>query len=334
MTRTVGWLLGPGVLALVDATGRPLGEQAAPNYRGGDEARVLRFGDGRDASGRPANVGALRQVRRTWSATLVALRGLFVDEAPTLARVYRRVTAALRWAPAVHLRSRRPPTSAEAALWKTVLGFHDVIATELLGAHWDADAAPPDAATLLARLDAEDWLIGTTQVCAGSRRAIAEAWDALGTTGPPPTGTPLERPWFREAFEASFALEALMAVAAGAARRASSLPGRGTYARALLTAVEVPRMVEVLRRQDDVGPLVPSLLFASTAVPPSRRRLVAALPADPSPHHLRDIDHALWVEAKPLVRTIERALELQPATTVEEALRAAVDPSQTPVRLA
>jgi hypothetical protein len=272
----VAWLLGGGARSWPDEQGRPLGEQASPLYASAPQREEpRRFGDARDASGLPCNVAALAQLHATWPTLLAALSAFDAGEPDTLARTFRRISAGVRLGPLLALHTRAPVPVAVAALHKVTLGFGDLCAAMLLEVRVDADQPAPRGAVLDTWLDERPWLIGATQVCAGSRAQITRVWQALRETGGEQPVVELSAPWFRDALAALLELEALAASRAGHARAAlaQGVPV-GPVGLALFTSGEVPLWTEALRQAPAAGVLHPSLLFASVAVPRSLQRFI------------------------------------------------------------
>ncbi|MBX3270669.1 MAG: hypothetical protein KF729_10425, partial [Sandaracinaceae bacterium] len=279
----VAFWLGSAHFEALDEDGRPLGEVAARAYAGCPHREARRtFGDGRDATGKPANLAALAQLEGAWPALLASLAGFEAERPATFGRAYRRAVAGTVLGRARALAG--PVPRADAALYKVCVGFGEVIAAALIEERVDADAPPPGADTLFAWLDERPWLVGDAQVCAGTRRQIARVWAALAASEAPPSslfdGAPTSA-----LVDATLALCALAAVAAGAVRvhvahgapAAALDPGLACVA--LYVADDVPRVVETLRQSPGAGPLHPTLLFAADEVPACVRGLIEALPA-------------------------------------------------------
>ncbi len=296
----VAWVLGPGHLSCLDAEGHPLGERASPRYArtAADEERRT-FGDRRDATGLPCNIGALAQVRAAWPSILELVASYERDAAPTLGRALRRAEAATAIAPLLAL-SGATVSVAQAALYKATVGFGEVLAAALVEQWADADDPPPDDVGFFAWLDARPFLIGERQVCAGSRGHIRRLFDALAT-GDSAAG---ERPPVAEtAIAALRTLHALVAAAAGAARP-HLLEGRGdteaTCAR-LYQAREVPSRAAALRRVSDAGAAHATLFFGAADVPAELRGFLDALPAAATTRDpLAAIDDALLATMRPV----------------------------------
>lgn len=304
----VAWLLGGGQRSCLDVDGRPLGEQASPLYATVTQREEHRtFGDVRDASGLPCNAAALAQLHASWPTLLAALAAFDAHEPDTLARTLRRVSAGVRLGPLLALRARAPVPVPVAALHKLTLGFSDVCAAMLLEVRADADLPAPSDAELDAWLTQRPWLIGNTQVCAGSRAQLTRCWQALRESGALQPIAELDEPWFREALAALLELEALGAASAGLAR-AALLQGApvGRVGHALLTLAEVPMWSEALRQAPGAGAAHPSLLFASQVVPASLRAFVDRVGTE----HGVDADAALLAAAAEPAERLMRALGL------------------------
>ncbi|MCA9576230.1 MAG: hypothetical protein R3B40_06490 [Polyangiales bacterium] len=334
LDEAVAWLLGSGVDTCVDEEGRPLAEQASPLYDAtARQEEKLTFGDARDATSLPCNLAALAQVHRAWPDLLGALSGLDATEEDSTGRALQRVSAGVRLAPLVALREGRPATVYEAALYKLSLGFGDVCAALLLEERVDADDPTPPVETLDALLDTGGWLIGRTQVCAGSRAQIRRAWRALALSAPQAAGVPpsplvaaLHATWFQEALGALLELEALAAAAAGAAREAL-LDGRGEplhagtasasagLGGALFRAARAPLWVEALRAVPAAGAAHASLLYPSAKVPESLREFITSAAGAPSATR----DAALVHAAREPAARLGRALALADQRPLTEA---------------
>lgn len=118
---------------------------------------------------------AWQQVDRHWPAVIAALREA---TGPTAGDAWR-ATCRLRW---LVLGLPDPVSEQTAACFKTALGLNRPLGAWLLLDHGAAarplaEVAPPDR--LMDRLDAEGWLVGAHQVCAGPPARIVEAWTAL-----------------------------------------------------------------------------------------------------------------------------------------------------------
>ncbi len=274
----IAWLLGPGHRDLIDEDARPLGERASPRYgRCPVEERRRAFGDRRDASGLPINHAALRQLKDTWPRLLAALSSFEPDRPPDVYRAWRRAQAATRLAPLRALRDGAPPSRFAAALHKVTLGFSDLLAALLLDGRLRAHDPLPTDNALLEVLDAEGWLVGDVQVCAGTRSQIAAVWRALGAEADDVAGVWAD---LAPALDATEELSALAAVAAGAAR-AHLLHGAAPVTAAcvaLYQGRDPPRVVRALRGVPEGGPLHPLRLFPPEAPPASVIGLIDALP--------------------------------------------------------
>ncbi|MCB9673974.1 MAG: hypothetical protein H6737_02600 [Alphaproteobacteria bacterium] len=176
----VAALVDDALLDWRDVTGRWLGESAAAGWDPApDEVRPCPFAGSR--RGEPMNAGALAQVTAGWSGVLAALTAC---SGPTAAHAWR-ATCRLRWAP---LWAGPPVAAPTAAAFKTALGLNRPLTSWLLLAPGAASRplaalVPPDR--VVARLEAEGWLHGQHQVCAGPPGHIEAAWAALCASRPP-----------------------------------------------------------------------------------------------------------------------------------------------------
>ena len=187
----------------LDEDGRPVAEIASPHY---DPARTelqrCPYPDAR--LGQPMNRSALRQMADVWPALLDSVRWCVGGE-PTVHRAWRAAVAGLA-APALWPEAEVPRLLS--AQFKASLGLSQVLTTLLLGEAGAADARLVelgDADAFFAQLDAGRWLIGESQVCAGSASMIGALFDALsdGAPGAPdPAWSRLGDGWFDAATEA------------------------------------------------------------------------------------------------------------------------------------
>lgn len=302
------WILGPAHLDALDVDGRPLGERASARYEeAARREKVRSFGDARDATELPCNHAAFAQLRGAWTEILAWLRDLDADRPATVERMHRRAFAAVTQAPLLALRQGRVSVFS-AALFKTALGFSDLLARLLLEGRVDAADPPPSVEALDAWLDAEPWLVGERQVCAGSREQIRAAWRALAETGRSPHAEP--------DVDALLEVAALQAAAAGAARALvrEVRPDDSLSAR-LYLAEAPPRLVRSLLQVEGAGPVHAALLFADP--PPSLRAFLAALPDPADPMALTAVDAALVAcSADPLARLTRSGLRAPPPPPV------------------
>lgn len=167
-------LLDDALLSWVDVEGRPLGEQAVTGFDE-IESRLVRCPFAGDRAGGTMNVSAWQQVAAHWDAVLDTLAR---HGGPTAGDAWRS-TARCRWGV---LDAERPIPAPAAATFKTALGLTRpltawLITTPGAAARPLAELVPPSE--LLDRLDAEGWLVGHRQVCAGPPARIVEAWEAL-----------------------------------------------------------------------------------------------------------------------------------------------------------
>ncbi|HJL14284.1 MAG TPA: hypothetical protein RMH99_01440 [Sandaracinaceae bacterium LLY-WYZ-13_1] len=299
----LAWVLGPGHLDALDERARPLGEQASRRYREAPRREaVRRFGDARDATGRPCNVAALEALRGEWPWLLETLRSLHGDAPNTMERVHRRVFAAVVGAPLSSHRTGRVSVRA-AALFKVALGYADLVPTLLFERRLDADDPPPGVDALDRWLDERPWLIGASQVCAGTRAQIHEVWRALTDDAAAVVRD--------DAADTALELAALTAAAAGAARRLLR-EGRAPSASAsvsarLYGADATVRLVASLRQVPDAGPMHATLLYGADRVPRSLCALLSALPAPDDPRALERLDAALAQTAAPVLERLRAA---------------------------
>jgi len=309
VSRTLAWLLGAAHLSTLDVDGRPLGEAASPEYARcpRHEAR-RRFDDVRDTHDLPVNLAALAQLKQTWPTLLETLASWEADAPATHGRALRRIDRATSRPLFRRLRGA-PIRRIDAALFKVCLGFGELLRAMLLEERADADAPPVDAATLTGWLDERPWLVGDTQVCAGTRAQIESVWAALSTSGPDA----------RPADPATEALRTVHAIAAAAA--STSTADDSSLASALARAAEVPRICEAVR-QAGVTPVHVSLLFESQRVPPALRDFLEALPRCLESDEPREaIDAALLDTARAPVAALFATLGLAPERVTDASFR-------------
>lgn len=311
----VAWLLGAGHLSCVDEQGRPLGEQASARYDAlpQNEEEHRRFGDSRDVTGLPCNVAALRQMTCVWPRLLAALSSFESERAPTVHRLYRRVSAGAAFAPLLALREPTRALPVEvAALFKVTLGFGELLSAALVEGRADADdaGASLDGMWLNEWLDERPWLVGESQVCAGTRGQIERVFGALGEECESEGGGSegWQSAWFSGGLDALTELCVLAAAAAGAARASVAASGeRGASAAGrLYLAPEVPRIVEALRQASGAGVAHPTLLYPAEEVPKAVRRFVERF--GDGPLALQEIDAALERDAAPAAERLMAAL--------------------------
>lgn len=314
LDAALAWLLGRGHHSLLDAGGRLLGERASPHYFAHPvEERHRRFGDLRDETGLPYNAAALRETVAVWPRLIATFAAW--PARPSMAGVFARVHAARSFAPLYALRTGEAPSVEAAVLFKTSLGYGELLMGILLTDPELADAVPWTPAELWDELSRVPWLVGMAQVCAGTRAQILEAWAALTSFDAAAEGIAGWRePWFVGASAALRELELLLLAAAGAAR-ASPASREPSLALRLAEATHVPRMARALRQVPGAGPLHASLLCASDEVFESLRDFLEALPADGA---LGAVDAALLSAARGPVARLAAALGL-PDTTFSSA---------------
>lgn len=181
---------------LVDEDGRRLTEQAP-----GDPTVACPYPDARQ--GRPMNAEALRQVNRHW-ALITATVARLCPPGGDLRTAWRvalaACTAPLGW-------TDGPLPGPWAALYKACLGFSQVFTFALL--HLE-EAEPGEFDDFWQWLSSQGWLMGTSQVCAGSRAQIGELFACFtGLRTFAGQGLPLEVP---EALAEVVALQAALAL--------------------------------------------------------------------------------------------------------------------------
>ena len=175
---------------LLDEDGRPVAEVASPLYDPENtELVACPYHDARE--GKPMNASALRQLtREVWPTVRQAARA-FAGESPTLHDALRSVVAGLV-APAVH--GTETPVPRLLSVWfKTSLGFSQVLVTLALADDGMGDVPLTgigDRDAFCEALDAQEWLIGATQVCAGPMRMIGDLFATLAGEGPVPERPP------------------------------------------------------------------------------------------------------------------------------------------------
>jgi hypothetical protein len=166
----------------LDVDGRPLGEIASRLYPSDTIEVVCPYSGAR--RGKPMNESARRQVVAHRDAGLATLAGALSDTATGADLL--RVCTAMIVAPLHH---ERPTPAAVASAYKTNLGFQQTLLSLCLDTPEVATTPVrdlPDAATLLAALEAGNWLVGQRQACAGSPGDIALAWEIMCRRRAPP----------------------------------------------------------------------------------------------------------------------------------------------------
>jgi hypothetical protein len=166
----------------LDVDGRPLGERSSPLYPSDTVEVVCPYSGAR--RGRPMNETARLQVLANRDAGLATLVAALPERA--VAADLLRTCTAITLAPYVH---PRPTPAAVSAAYKTNLGFQQVLLAlhlDTLGLAGTPVEDLPDAATLLAALEAGRWLVGQQQACAGSPGEIALAWETMCRRRAPP----------------------------------------------------------------------------------------------------------------------------------------------------
>lgn len=166
---------------LLDSDGRPVGEIGSRLYDpSATELLGCPYADARH--GRPMNHTALRQLSAAWPGVLAAARTLAGPGPATVHRAWRAVVAGTR-APAAHRTYVGGPIPRVlSALYKSSLGFSQVLTALLLAQDGMADVplgSLGNADAFFALLDRERWLVGAEQVCAGPANLIGQMFDAL-----------------------------------------------------------------------------------------------------------------------------------------------------------
>ncbi len=216
-------------LYLVDAQGRPLGEQGAPELyaRCARDERPCPFLDSRVHAGLPINHAALAQVRRSWPLLRDRLSWLldaYWGDGPLSGHQSWVLNASTLALPSLsYLRGARHIPVDVAASFKTSLGFSTVLPAVLMGFPGSSDRPLRDLYTPEAffdMLERESWLIGSHQVCAGSRHAIASYYERLTAPSPFPeeTNPGIDAAALRAFVEAYLEAWAAVGMAASAAR--------------------------------------------------------------------------------------------------------------------
>lgn len=187
----LGTLLSNRALWLLDEQGRPLGEKAAPSLyqAAGVEERPCPYPDRRALTQKPMNVAALRQVSQCWRELIATLEALADAVSPDLApgaplsthQAWLTLLLAFSLAP-LSAHEHLPVARLWSAMFKTSLGYTTILPSLLLSQPGVADAPLLDALSpdeFFALTDAQEWLIGQTQVCAGSATFIQQSYAAL-----------------------------------------------------------------------------------------------------------------------------------------------------------
>gem|GEM_PF-6589299 len=185
---------GEALLHVLDADGRPLGEQASRSayIAAGVEERPCPFQDNRARSGHPINMAALRQVSREWDNIqehIGSLTAATSQRERLTGFEITRVNAAMQFAPFVWLLQESGPIPGPiASAFKLSVGFIRTLPLITIAMEGISETpmldvlSPPEFFELL---DAHEWLTGQTQVCAGSRRSIQRIYEAMATRGTP-----------------------------------------------------------------------------------------------------------------------------------------------------
>lgn len=338
-------VLNDEVRHALDVAGRPLGEQASAGSYAASERweRACPFSDGRRSANKPINAAALAQVGRCWPDLLQCLGARVaayvpVGRLPSLHQAWCACSDATLLAAHEHLSpgaAGRPIPEVLSALYKTTLGFSDVLPALLVAgrvAPGDplVDAYSPDAFFEL--LDQEGWLIGTQQVCAGSRPMILEAYRTLcRAPATPATTTTASFDAFAEACRELFLLAAMMVAAARevvARGGLGEVPGFGdrpdrvpfeawpTCARLLQTSRA--RYVRLVRSRPSVGPADVARLYTRGGLPESVA-VFAQARAQTTLGPLRAIDQAFVHSAQPALATLMQSLGYANAPLLERS---------------
>jgi len=336
-TMLDAWI-GLGALAWTDADGRPLGERAedAAYHAAGAEERPCPFQDERLGAPAPViNMAALRQVRVHWDGLLEHVRWAgrlhCTRGAPMTWAELARVVFSVHGIPVVWGLERpgEPIPGRLSALFKTTLGFSKLFPTMLLD---DEERAPrrvreeysPEA--FFTWLDEGHWLIGSHQVCAGSRHSIMGYYDALtepwGGEATPPEG--VDEDAARAMGEEGLTL---FAQSLGACAMVGQIAAMGELDEApgftdgeatdeqraqwpawldVFDAAHVPCAEQVSQRPF-ASPLLPALLFEDGAYPDELVAFWRALESTSAPGALARVDIAFSMTAQPVLdRLCER----------------------------
>jgi hypothetical protein len=187
VSALVDELVSFGGIDLLDVDGRPIGELASRRYDP-DATRVIACPFAGSRHGLPMNATALAQVHTVWPAIVTSTRALAGPDA-TVGRAFSVAMLGVT-APLAHAAAHpgEPVPRLLSTLFKTSLGFSQLLATLLLADDGVADARLADLgdeAAFIAFLEDGRWLIGQGHVCAGPAPRIAELFSALcGRDGP------------------------------------------------------------------------------------------------------------------------------------------------------
>ncbi len=187
--RLLSLLLADAALDALDEDGRPLGEQASPVlYRASSvDERPCPYEDGRARARMPMNVAALRQANTCWREVLAQLSRLAAlhatSEGPLSGHQVWQAHLAVMCAPLLWWRAHDAPLPrALSALYKLSLGFATALPMLLLSQPGVGDAPLGEALSgeeFFALNDAQGWLIGQMQVCAGPKRLITQSYETI-----------------------------------------------------------------------------------------------------------------------------------------------------------
>lgn len=178
MNALAAWL--GGLRDWVDADGRPLGERASPLYPPDTRRVACPYAGSR--AGLPMNVTSLSQVRPHRERNLATLAAA-CGPAPSVARLFQGCSALIATPVSSRIAAPGAPIPVDiAALYKTTIGFHQLLVSLLLDTEGLAALPATEldgSEALLGALEAGGWLVGQVEVCAGAPADIAATWDVL-----------------------------------------------------------------------------------------------------------------------------------------------------------
>lgn len=311
----LSFFLSHAILDELDEDGRPLGEHAshaAYNKAGVDE-RACPYNDRRQLTGKPINVAALRQVSTCWPMVIAQFeriaalharsQGIDTQDALTGHMVWRVHLAAFAGPALFKLEHPNEPIPRLlSAMFKTSLGYSSIIPSLLLSQPGTASAPLHDVLPeddFFALSDAQSWLIGQTQVCAGSPSFIKQSYRAMS-----------KRPHHTQAIHPIFERSDLVELSYHLAMTWSRLLSCALHTRELLGHGAGNHLKGYLNVRPDEQdrtswPVCTRLLHQPNA--PQHFALPRAMPgltqahisqlfitpptSSPRPHTLRDIDH-------------------------------------------
>lgn len=177
-------LLADRVVQILDDEGRCLTEQADSGYPP-DQEEICPYPDRR--LGRPMNRGALQQIGRHWGWT----RRHLMEQMPPEATLQEAFQVSLEATSQALLWDQPYPLPARlAALYKACAGFCQVFAWLLLEEDQSGRrklASLGQSGDFFGWLNAQGWLLGVEQACAGTESQIRSLFDVFcGGLGPPP----------------------------------------------------------------------------------------------------------------------------------------------------